>query len=119
MKETIKLSDTYDYSEDILPHFIPQNYFAQNIPSRDTYISKTHLIKPPGGPWTCAALLQDVKSFKLKHIEYHNIQLENYCTDILVANGMHCDILYIQKSTSHMWLKTKDCFINQTQMRNT
>lgn len=66
------------------PIIVPKNYFGNNIPDRDTRMTKYHMIKH-NDQWTSPEKLTQDKS-KVA-VKYYHLKLENYFTDNLVING--------------------------------
>lgn len=83
----------YNVNKMNIPYKIEQDFFGNNSPSSDLYISGNHLIKPEGKLWICPSLVEGIKQVEIEG-HYYNLMLENYNTDIIVANNVKCDSLH-------------------------
>lgn len=87
-----------------IPYCIKTGFFSNNEPNKDLYISGTHLIKPKNSTWTCPLLIDKLKQIKTEGM-YYNLVLENYNTDIIVANGIKCDSMHLNSESIYYMIK--------------
>ena len=71
-----------------LPIIVPKNFFAPNIPDKDTYITENHAILTKNNKWLLG--FDNLNIFKKLDIKplYYNIELSDYFNDHLVVNNM-------------------------------
>lgn len=70
------------------PVCIPKDYFGQNMPDKNTYISQNHAIKLNNNKWIYGGYhLNYFNLYKIKPVYFH-ILLPNYFTDDIIANNI-------------------------------
>jgi len=75
-------------NETSYPVCIPKDYFGQNMPDKNTYISQNHAIKLNNNKWIYGGYhLNYFNLYKIKPLYFH-ILLPNYFTDNLIANNI-------------------------------
>lgn len=78
-------------NEKNIPFIIPKNFFENNIPNEDIYISSNHAFfyKKWGIPYQTYGLKQD-KNYINKEFIYYHIELDNY-DDKIICNNLIVD----------------------------
>jgi hypothetical protein len=95
-----------------LPIIIPKNFFANNIPDRDTYITENHAILYKN-KWLLGN--HNLNIFKKLNVIplYYNIELPNYFKDHLVINNMSIESWCARKHKYRYINKTQEIINNK------
>jgi hypothetical protein len=88
----VSLLKTYIESDNSL-YVVEKNTLGENLPTEDLFLSGHHLINIKGKfmhPYHNKSKLIK-KCTGLRQIRYYHIELENYLTDMLIANGVEVE----------------------------
>jgi hypothetical protein len=80
------------------PYLIPANAFSANFPPQDIILSPKHAIQSRKGVWEIPQFAESryraIKKTNIgEAVEYFHIELPNFFTDNLIANGSVCESL--------------------------
>jgi hypothetical protein len=75
-------------TEETKPYMVPKNYYGENKPNRDIFISGNHMIKNARkNLWYRTKNVFEQK-WKSEEVTYYNFELENYLEDNMIVNGV-------------------------------
>ena len=67
---------------------VPKNYYGENKPNRDIFISGNHMIKNARkNLWYRTKNVFEQK-WESEEVTYYNFELENYMEDNMIVNGV-------------------------------
>lgn len=91
----IKLYSTYvpSTNKTTAPYIIPKNAFGKNTPNRDLYVSGKHAVQSSKDIWQIPEFYGFKQTPSNSPIWYYHIELPNYFTDNIIANGVVCESL--------------------------
>ena len=93
------------------PYKVPKDFFGENRPSQDTYLSGDHAIRQveEENAWMLPKYLPLEYCLKIKNLEkYYNLQLESM-EDTFVANGLAVESWDgNQEPTEYYWKKSTE-----------
>jgi hypothetical protein len=80
--------ETKKVTEETKPYMVPKNYYGENKPNRDIFISGNHMIKNARkNLWYRTKNVFEQK-WESEEVTYYNFELENYMEDNMIVNGV-------------------------------
>lgn len=80
--------ETKKITEETKPYMVPKNYYGENKPNRDIFISGNHMIKNARkNLWYRTKNVFEQK-WDSEEVTYYNFELENYMEDNMIVNGV-------------------------------
>lgn len=89
-KRIVKIINLYQGKSKNLPFLIPKDKYGENLPNKDTHISKDHGYFN-GNKWTYPYLEGLNKEWKEEQLIYYNFGLPNHFKDNLIVNGLEME----------------------------
>ena len=78
-----------------LPIIIPINFFGDNLPNKETYLSETHAILVPNtnNEWIVPYINSSLFKRKNTKVLYYNLELPDFFRDTIVVNNLAIESL--------------------------
>lgn len=111
-----KLYRTIIATQENLPYLIPHNFYSQQLPSENTYLSPLHCLFH-NGDWfcMCQSNFQQDTSFLNQKITYYHLITNDYNKDFIYCNGLISETL---KPCEENYQLYKECIDSQIYQTN-
>jgi hypothetical protein len=105
-------------NEKTAPYKIPKGAFGRYSPNKDLYLSPKHAFQSAANLWQIPQFCKNPKIKKAmvgQEVNYYHIELPNYFTDNLIANGLVVESFAAKQvdltSCIYKYSKKKDGFL--------